>query len=306
MTKAEVKERLFRWVAVPALAAVLALLAVLQYKWSGQVSTATRAQMQSNLQTSLLGFRQDVARELTSACLEIKAALDASPAINSADLKEQFHHWQQTAAHPNLVQHIYVWEDPVHQEQPLRFDPGRDQSERAAWPPEFGPLQQHLKQASVMIANARPPMRAHEQMGRRQRRSQGQPQFRHDGHMLDHGGPPMGFAFVAMDQSIPAVLFPVHRRGPLSQPGSSPMTWVVIHLNKSVLQKEDFPELAQKYFRGESGLDYHVAVRDSGNGQDRVIYASDPGFGADDNIQVDAALTLFGPPFGSAGGPSPS
>jgi signal transduction histidine kinase len=79
------------------------------------------------------------------------------------------------------------------------------------------------------------------------------------------------------------------------------MTWVVIQLNKSVLEKEIFPELAQKYFRGDSGLDYHVAVRDSGSGSDRVIYASDPGFGADDNIQVDATLNLFGPPFGSAG-----
>src|SRR5215470_4928143 len=157
MTKAEFKERLFRWIAVPALAAVLALLAVLQYKWSGQVSTATRAQMQSNLQTSLLGFRQDVARELASACVEIKTALDASPAINPSDLKEQFSHWQQTAAHPNLVQHIYVWEDPAHQEQPLRFGPGQDQSERVAWPAEFGPLQEHLKQASVMMARSGPP-----------------------------------------------------------------------------------------------------------------------------------------------------
>src|SRR5215470_5708404 len=111
MTKAEFKERLFRWIAVPALAAVLVLLAVLQYQWSGQVSTATRAQMQSNLQTALLGFRQDIARELASACLELRSAFDASSAFTPADLREQFHHWQQTAAHPNLVEHIYVWQD---------------------------------------------------------------------------------------------------------------------------------------------------------------------------------------------------
>jgi signal transduction histidine kinase len=81
------------------------------------------------------------------------------------------------------------------------------------------------------------------------------------------------------------------------------MSWVVIQLNKNVLDKEVFPELAQKYFRGETNLDYHVAVRDSGSGPgpDRVIYASDPGFGADNNVQVDATLNLFGPPFGSTG-----
>src|SRR3954451_8462374 len=124
MEKREIKERLFRWIAVPALAAVLATLAVLQYRWSGQVSTATKARMQSSLQTALLAFRQDVARELASACLEIKSALDASPVVSPSQIKEQFSHWQQTSPHPNLVQHIYIWEDPGHQ-QPLRFDPVR-------------------------------------------------------------------------------------------------------------------------------------------------------------------------------------
>src|SRR5579859_6840933 len=110
MSKIEVKERLFRWVAVPALAAVLATLAVLQYRWSGQVSTATKTRIQSNLETSLLGFRQDVGRELASPCLEIKAAMDAQPGAAPLQIKEQFRHWQQTAAHPNLVQYVYLWE----------------------------------------------------------------------------------------------------------------------------------------------------------------------------------------------------
>src|SRR5689334_11074822 len=165
MMKPEIKERLFRWVTVPALVAVLALLAMLQYKWSGQVSLATRAQIQSNLETSLLGFRQDVARELTAACVEIKTALDASPKVNTSQIKEQFSHWQQTAAHPNLVQDVYVWEDPAHH-QPLRFDPARDQFERADWPPELGPLQEHLKQASIMMAHSPgPPERSAGQPG---------------------------------------------------------------------------------------------------------------------------------------------
>ena len=298
MTRAELKERLFRWVAVPALAAVMVLLAVLQYKWSGQVSTATRTRMESNLETSLLAFRQDVSREFGAVALETKAALDASPGmVNPSLINEQLSHWQQTATHPNLVQHIYVWEDPARQ-QPLRFDPGRDRAERVEWPAEFEPLQQHLKQASLMLGHAGGPQST--QPGAQRRRFQGQPHFHHDGHMQHRGGPPMSFPFVGVDQSLTALIYPVHRRRP-SEPGSSPMTWVVIQLNKAVLQKELFPELAQKYFRGQSDLDYHVAVRDSGSGQDRVIYASDPGFGADNNAQMDAALNLFGPPFGTAG-----
>ncbi|HKR97038.1 MAG TPA: hypothetical protein VJW55_16800, partial [Candidatus Angelobacter sp.] len=126
--KPEIRERLFRWVAVPALAGVLALLAVLQYQWSGRVSAATKAQMQTNLQVALMGFRMDFARELGTAGMEIRSALDPSGTINPAQFSQQFQHWQQTAAHPNLVEHIYVWQDHGS-DQPLRFDPGREQLE---------------------------------------------------------------------------------------------------------------------------------------------------------------------------------
>src|SRR6476659_843926 len=106
MIKPQLKERLLRWLAVPALAAVLTGLAVLQYRWSGQVSEATLAQMQSNLHISLMGFRQDFARELGSAAMEIRSVVNGSSALKPAELKEQFHHWQQTAGHPNLVSYI--------------------------------------------------------------------------------------------------------------------------------------------------------------------------------------------------------
>src|ERR1700761_425082 len=126
MTKSQIKERLLRWIVVPVLAAVLVGLAVLQYRWSGQLSDATRAQMQSNLQRSLMSFRQDFSKELGAVALEIRSVVDGSRAVKPAVLKEQFHHWQQTSAHPNLVSHIYLWEDPAKQE-PLRFDPKSDQ-----------------------------------------------------------------------------------------------------------------------------------------------------------------------------------
>jgi signal transduction histidine kinase len=308
MAKPEIRERLFRWVAVPALAGVLALLAVLQYKWSGQVSAAAKEQMRSNLQVSLLGFRQDFARELGSAGLEIKAALDASATVNPAQFAEQFQHWQQTATHPNLVEHIYVWQDPEH-EQPQRFDPGKDQLEHAAWPEEFDALRQHLQEVSAFAAlhmpDRGPGGRDARSDHQRPRRPHDHDQFRtSDRSGGRRGGSPRGrtdfFVPWVVDQSIPALAYPV--RHPQAS-GNRVITWLVIQLNRSVLEKEIFPELAQKYFRGQSGLDYHVAVRESGKDGERVIYASDAGFGGDDRQQMDASLNLFGPPLGRAGGP---
>ena len=122
MTRPQTRERLLRWVAVPALAAVLVGLAVLQYRWSGQVSDATRAQMLGNLRVSLTGFRQDFAKELGAVATEVRSVVERSSSMKPAELNEQFHNLEQRIAHPNLVSYIHLWQDPAHQ-QPVRFDP---------------------------------------------------------------------------------------------------------------------------------------------------------------------------------------
>ncbi len=306
-----IKERLLRWVAVPALVVVLAVLAVLQYHWSRQVSDATRAQMESNLHISLAGFRQDFARELGSAAVEIRSVVDNSSSIKPAELKEQFHHWQQTAAHPNLVSHIYLWQYPISQ-LPLRFDPVSDQFQRMAWPPEFEPLQQRLLDLTMAYHSSM--IRDHDMVahGERPRRSE-RPHSRNlnAGRGNMHGGAIMlpGHTMDALipwavEQSIPALAHPIRRHAVLGDP-SSPIviTWLLVQLNPDVLEKEIFPELAQKYFRGSSGMQYHVAVRIQENDQRRVLYSSDAGFGEDNSVPMDATMNLIGPAFGHGGPP---
>ena len=107
------------------------------------MSDATRAQMLANLHMSLMSFRQDFGRELGATASEIRTIADSPEAGNLKELGEQFHRLQQTAAHPNLVSHIYLWADPTHQ-PPLRFDPASGQFERTAFPAEFDPMQQRL------------------------------------------------------------------------------------------------------------------------------------------------------------------
>jgi signal transduction histidine kinase len=309
MAKPEIKDRLFRWAAVPVLVAVLALLAVLQYHWSGQVSAATKSQMQSNLQVSLMGFRQDFTRELGAAGVEIRSAIGASAGVDVAQVKEQFQHWQQTAAHPSLVEHIYVWQDP-RQQQPLRFDPGKDQFERVAWPGEFSNLREHLQEISAFAALHAPDRRPGGRDGRPDRhglRASERDRVRTGDQSGGRRGRPVRsradfFVPWAVDQSIPALAYPVRQRlAPEQRTRGRAITWLIIQLNRSVLEKEIFPELAQKYFRGADGLDYHIAVRESGKDKERVIYASDAGFGEGDSREMDASLNLFGPPFGRSG-----
>jgi len=310
MTRPKIKDRLLLWLAVPALAAVLAGLAVLQYRWSGQVSEAAGAQMQSNLHISLMGFRQDFARELGSAAMEIRSVVNGSSAIKPVELKEQFHHWQQTTAHPNLVSYIYLWQDPQH-EQPLRFDPARDQFEKVEWPAEFGQMKARLLEISSI---ARPPAMSPDRQnmrrgGRRHADRASSPDAgadrRRNGFGRGPGGRGRNDAMIpwAVDQEIPALSYPVRGLGSSAGQTSRPeAAWLIIQLNRTVLAKEIFPELAQKYFRGASGMEYHVTVR--GVGKDdagAVLYSSDSGAGDDYSTVVDAALNLIGPPLVHSG-----
>ena len=57
-------------ILVLVLIAILVTLAVLQYRWSGQVSQAERERMQTSLIASMGQFRQELDSELQQICLE--------------------------------------------------------------------------------------------------------------------------------------------------------------------------------------------------------------------------------------------
>jgi signal transduction histidine kinase len=286
--KSMTKERLFWWLAVPVLAAVLAALAVLQYRWSEQVSAATRAQMQSGLLTSVMGFRQDLAREFGAVCLELRTAAGDSGRVRPADFNQQFRHWQQTAAHPALVQEVYLWQNSGNGDAPLlRLDLDHNQVETASWPLDFERLRQHVLEISVFANHSASPNHSGVSM---QRRHMG-----HPGHQ-GIGRPPDMFVPCLVDQSIPALVYPLRqRRSGGDAPVPPSITWIIIQMNPGVLAREIFPELAQKYFRGAAGLDYHVAVLAGPSG--RMLYSSDSTFGEQNDSSLDASLNLFGPPF---------
>jgi signal transduction histidine kinase len=109
----------------------------------------------------------------------------------------------------------------------------------------------------------------------------------------------------AIDQSIPAIACPLRRQASSEGPANrADVTWLIIQLNPNVLKKEIFPELTQKFFGSPSGMDYYVAVRAVGDGGEGVVYSSGPGSGEEKSLSVDAALNLFGPPFGHGGPPN--
>lgn len=129
------KERIFLSVVVAGLAVVLVALAVLQYHWSQVVSAATSARLQANLESSMLGWRDDFHRELTS----VFAAMQTNPMLPLHDKTDQFaqqyQNWSQSFPHPNLVTNVFLLDDAgTGHSRLMQLNMEKNQFEPADWP----------------------------------------------------------------------------------------------------------------------------------------------------------------------------
>lgn len=279
-----IRKRLGMVLVVLALAAVLVSLAILQYRWSNEISVATTERMQASLHTSLNSFRQDLSRELSEICSGLE---DIDQPTNAEQVSARLENWQRTANHSNLVTDVYFWR-VMPSDQLLRLNTRTSRFESVQWPSQYESLRHRLQ---PIVAGAVTRLKSFGPVTRVQGpgppQDLGPPRFHVEGPWF-------------FDQDLVALVHPVHDiRGRVSHQGPIPsMGWIVVVLNKALLEQHVLPELAQRYFAASDGLNYKVAVTEESTG--RVLYSSDSGFG--NGADVDAKLNLFGPPL-PAGAP---
>ena len=89
---------------------LLPVLAVLQYRWIGQVSQAERERMQANLMKITTRFSEDFDHELTGELMNLSASFQRSLEVAPDDLSEEFARqyskWHMTSQYPNLLKRI--------------------------------------------------------------------------------------------------------------------------------------------------------------------------------------------------------
>ena len=279
-----------KYVAGPATVVILALLLVsltyLQYRWARQLSDATRAHVTADLRKSILGWHLDLFRSLAGAPVALRLNAEPEEYQDRKAYAKRYQDWKVRASYPDVVSNIYIWDvnDKRHSRM-LRLNSATGSFEPAPWPERFDSLRKRLQKASssleLAIAGSSSPdvfFADHPQQDR---------PFQTGGYTDDSLG---GWVF---DPRIPAIFHPVahetsksndnHRHQPVSA------DWVVIEYNTDFLRKELLPELAQRYFAGRDGLEYHVAVV-SGLDQTPIIYSSDTWAGT---VRPDVTMNLF-------------
>ncbi len=295
---------------VLGLAAVLVTLAVLQYRWSGEVSDAASARMKASLQASMTSFRQELFREFSRLCLALQVNPDAAARARWNQYTQQYQSWSRTTAHPGLVAGIFLLEDAAGEHAHLlRLNTSTNQFEATEWPSNFERLPERLTAVSpsfaAMSARFSPPETAraggsahaggtHEGARgvRRSRAAQAVEPIRRR---------PFGSLW-AVEQNVPALLHVVIPSAPArGRDARAPrrVDWIIVQLDRKVLD-ENFHELAERYFAGSEGLEYNIAVL-GGPERRRVVYSTDSEFAKNATAGADATMEFFGGPPGPGG-----
>src|SRR6185369_11530883 len=124
------------WTATAVLAALLGFLAVLQYRWIGEVSRAERQRLRAGLGAAAEHFSDDFGREVARAFFAFQSVPSGGAAgATEMTVGERWRRWRETASQPKLVQSVYVAEPGDGGRLTLaRVDPSTGSATAVEWP----------------------------------------------------------------------------------------------------------------------------------------------------------------------------
>jgi signal transduction histidine kinase len=273
---------------IVSLATILVALAVLQYRWSGQISKAEHESMRSSLKDKMDQFSLQFYNELWQ--------LDVSLRPNPADL--MLKNWNSYAANcdsllrsPNhrLVSNIYLWVAGRNNgSQLLKLNRNTKAFDASSWPSNFETIRDRYDHYFSNPARQEPEFRPFmsnfsfripliiQPLSNFQGASPGAFQRRPGppGGGMPPGGRPPGSG--------------------TSSGGMQRVGFLLIELDRESLRNDLFPELVQKYFKGP---DYQVAII-GGRNHDTLLYQSDPHLTIASFNSADAKIGLMENRFG--------
>lgn len=252
-------------VVVAALTALLPMLAVLQYRWLGEVSRGERERMKRNLDAAAGQFARDFDRELGHLYAAFTPGVMSDEGSGHAQLIAQYQRWRQTSTRPQLVDQIYqTSNDALGDPVLFRLDQGDLKLVETQWPDRLGRLREELLRKNGAENAAESFLK----------------------QILEHRLPGVApetkkvpiirFTVGPVDGAIPALI--LHHFPPPVRSGEFPRrpAYRIVTLNLDYIREQFLPELAGRYFDIGAKGDYLLTVL-AGKEAGTPLFASEPG-----------------------------
>jgi signal transduction histidine kinase len=270
-------------VVAVALLGLIVLLAVLQYRWLGQISEAERAQRRATLVAGALEFAQDFDREVTRAYLlfqtDAPSAMPSDDADLAGRLAARYDRWQATGRFPRLLKEVYAFsQDPPGADNSpgaatlRRFDPATRRLETVEWPDAMRNWREQLTAATWKDSSAAG-----------------------DALFIRKMPSPIWEGAPAIVVPTPIIVFGDSKPGVRIAPA---MSYSLLMIDREYVARELLPSLAERHFGHHAeqgiagGLDFKVAVVSRAT-PDAFVFQSTPSFTPAVDAQADATADLF-------------
>ncbi len=251
-----------------ALLILLPALAVLQYRWVGQVSDAERDRMERNLRTAASQFRRAFDGEVIRAVNGLR--VDATTVRENAWYRyaDRYTSWLDTAEHPGIVAAVFLVDEDQGALRLRRWNPASNDFDEIGWPAELSGWRPRFEQDRGSFAARQPG---------------GRVRFPDDDALV----------------ATPLINTPP-RLGERRERTPPVFGFTVVQWDMGYVRGEFLPALNESHFTNSDGDRYRVAVVD-GQDPSRVIYQSDLSAPVDTS-NPDASEPLLGGPPNMRGG----
>jgi signal transduction histidine kinase len=219
--------------AVAAMALMLVVLGVLQYRWVGQLSADERERLRSHADTQAENLTDDFNRELTRAFFWLQFGPELRRDAPLEAEVERYERWYSAAPRPELVKTIYRLTEPKSAGgawviERFARDPAR--LEPVSWPAELDPIRIDLEKTRDT-----------------------------------HRAGPQPIRVVPTFASVPALLIPrieqLQNRDDGRIVNASPANgYTVAVLDRTYLEKDLLPQLVERHFRLSQDPSVYVGI----------------------------------------------
>jgi len=274
-------------VLVGLLLILLPALAILQYRWIGEVSVAERDRLQSSLRETSRRFASDFDAELAriSTAFQIRDGFPES----GEGLVQRYHSWSESATYPQLIRSICLIRTAQDTGSEFyRLDLRTAKLEPSPLPKEFENWRERFRPGPQSIAPASDTMTLFS------------PIFRAAPPFNERRG--QGFGPQDPESFRPRGPDDFRSRGPGGGPGQGRMEGAtLIELDREAILKELVPALVERHFLSQDETDYRVAIA-AGTDPPQILYSSQGQWTAEDIAKPDESIFLLGNPFRANGG----